>query len=253
MIERSFASSTLCAAVIAVAAILIAGGRALAACPVSVAAIQPIAHGPDGKTTLYLLKLQAGSAKPVSLSVSLAASNVKSKPVMAIPRFIPQATWNGFGINVTFDWRDANLDAVNVEAVIDEQANVTTCDIDWKTVNTENGGIDTRNLVTSLLTPSPQATPAARIGSFTDAEFVSKVVPEYSTTGGRLAGQTTVLVSIGTDGRPAKAWIGQSSGREPFDAAALHAAKTSTFTPAKFNGQPIVSTYKIVYVFSPAP
>jgi protein TonB len=86
----------------------------------------------------------------------------------------------------------------------------------------------------------------------TPATFKYKVVPEYPRicvdegAGGRVA----VDVTINFDGSVAAAWVGQTSGFACLDAAALAAAKESTYNAPEVGGRPVAETYLILYEFS---
>jgi protein TonB len=103
--------------------------------------------------------------------------------------------------------------------------------------------------------PTSSATPTSGGGEpkpATPATFKNKVIPEYSTVcidegaGGRVA----VDVTIDPDGSLAAAWVGQTSGFACLDAAALSAAKESTYNPPEVGGRPVAETYLILYEFS---
>lgn len=86
----------------------------------------------------------------------------------------------------------------------------------------------------------------------TPATFKNKVVPDYPSlcAGEGAGGSVTVDVTIDTDGSLAAAWVGQTSGFPCLDAAALSAAKESTYNPPEVGGRPIAETYLILYEFS---
>jgi protein TonB len=99
--------------------------------------------------------------------------------------------------------------------------------------------------------PSPTPNPIVATAA-TAATFKHKVVPEYPRicvdegAGGRVA----VEVTINGDGSVAAAWVGQTSGFACLDAAALAAAKESTYNAPEVGGRPVAETYIILYEFS---
>jgi len=86
----------------------------------------------------------------------------------------------------------------------------------------------------------------------TPATFKHKVIPEYPRVCADegAGGDVTVDVTIDTDGSLAAAWVGQTSGFPCLDAAALSAAKESTYNPPEVGGRPVAETYLILYEFS---
>ena len=60
-----------------------------------------------------------------------------------------------------------------------------------------------------------------------------------------------VIVSVDAQGKVARAVVEKTSGQEPFDQAALEAAKRLEFTPATRNGQPIPARVRHRYEFLP--
>lgn len=82
--------------------------------------------------------------------------------------------------------------------------------------------------------------------------FKHRVVPEYPQicVEQGAAGRTVIDVTIGSDGAVAAVWVGQTSGFACLDAAALAAAKESTYNPPEVDGRPVTETYLIVYEFS---
>jgi len=101
--------------------------------------------------------------------------------------------------------------------------------------------------------PISTATPdAADPKPATPATFKRKIVPEYSSVcvGEGAGGDVTIDVTIAPDGSLAAAWVGQTSGFPCLDAAALSAAKESTYNPPEVGGRPIAETYLILYEFS---
>jgi TonB family protein len=63
-------------------------------------------------------------------------------------------------------------------------------------------------------------------------------------------GRVTIEVRIDPDGSLAAAWVGQTSGFACLDAAALEAAKESTYNPPEVDNRPVAETYLILYEFS---
>lgn len=84
------------------------------------------------------------------------------------------------------------------------------------------------------------------------ATFKHKVVPDYPPLCANegAAGSVTVEVTIDSDGSLAAAWVGQTSGFACLDAAALAAAKESTYNPPEVGTRPVAETYLILYEFS---
>jgi len=99
-------------------------------------------------------------------------------------------------------------------------------------------------------TPMPQPSPTSDV--LVDARFKDRVVPSYPDMCAQQgeAGTAIVEVTIGPDGAVTAAWMGQSSGFDCLDRAALQAAKESTYFPPEQNGQAVSQTYRIVYDFS---
>jgi periplasmic protein TonB len=88
--------------------------------------------------------------------------------------------------------------------------------------------------------------------SATAATFKHKLVPEYPRicVDEGAGGRVTVEVTINGDGSVAAAWVGQTSGFACLDAAALAAAKESTYNAPEVGGRPVAETYIILYEFS---
>ena len=98
--------------------------------------------------------------------------------------------------------------------------------------------------------PQPVATPVMA-GADVAAYFKHKVVPEFPRVceDAGASGSVTVFVTISADGSVAAAWVGQTSGFPCLDAAALEAAKESTYYPPEVAGRPVAETYRILYEF----
>jgi len=97
----------------------------------------------------------------------------------------------------------------------------------------------------------PNSTPLDARDIIISARFIHRVEPVYP----QLAidrgseGTVIVLVTIGPDGTASDVRIAQSSGDASLDAAALAAARASTFAPPQVDGQPATQTYRIIYTF----
>jgi len=103
--------------------------------------------------------------------------------------------------------------------------------------------------------PTPDTTAPPDDGNpkpATPATFKHKVVPEYPRIceDEGASGHVAVDVTINADGSVAAAWVGQTSGFTCLDAAALAAAKESTYNAPEVGGRPVVETYLILYEFS---
>jgi protein TonB len=108
---------------------------------------------------------------------------------------------------------------------------------------------DARSSEIPFSTPPPDDTSPKPA---TPATFKRKIIPEYSSVciDEGAGGDVTIDVTIDPDGSLAAAWVGQTSGFPCLDAAALSAAKESTYNPPEVGGRPIAETYLILYEFS---
>ena len=118
-------------------------------------------------------------------------------------------------------------------------------------VGNENG------VPTAVPTVAPTAAPATAAPApagpveATDADFIHKVEPDYPELASQqnIQGDVTVRITIGADGNVLAASISSSSGNPLLDAAALKAARASTFKPPTVNGVATQRDYLIIYTF----
>ncbi|HEY0798754.1 MAG TPA: energy transducer TonB [Candidatus Baltobacteraceae bacterium] len=89
-------------------------------------------------------------------------------------------------------------------------------------------------------------------GTILDARFISRVEPTYPEIAREqdAHGSATVLVTIGPSGTVISARVGQSTGFNSLDNAAIEAARSSTFLPPVIDGRPATATYRVVYDFN---
>lgn len=99
--------------------------------------------------------------------------------------------------------------------------------------------------------PVAPQTPAAAVAIMPSA-FVHQIQPEYPQIARDEGAQGDVMirVTIGPQGEVVDALVAVSSGNASLDAAALNAAKDSTYAPPLENGVPTTQAYLIVYTFS---
>lgn len=89
--------------------------------------------------------------------------------------------------------------------------------------------------------PAPDSAPRTRVElPSSDAEYLQNPKPAYPILSRKLGeqGKVQVRVLIGTDGHALKAEIGQSSGFERLDQAALATALQWRYRPGKRGGIP---------------
>jgi periplasmic protein TonB len=97
----------------------------------------------------------------------------------------------------------------------------------------------------------PNATPIDARDIIISARFIHRAEPVYPQLAIERGAEGTVivLVTIGPDGTASDVRISQSSGDASLDAAAVAAARASTFAPPQVDGQPATQTYRIIYTF----
>lgn len=117
-------------------------------------------------------------------------------------------------------------------------------------VGNENG------VPTAVPTVAPTAGPATAAPStgpveLTDSEIINKVSPEYPQMARdeNIQGDVTVRVTIGPQGQVVAAVISSSSGNPLLDAAALKAARETTYRAPTLNGVPTQRDYLVIYTF----
>jgi periplasmic protein TonB len=101
-----------------------------------------------------------------------------------------------------------------------------------------------------LAPPAPPAPPVVQSPS-SDADYLQNPKPQYPENSERLGeqGTSTIRVLIGTDGVPQKAEIGQSSGFNRLDRAALATVLRWRFVPGKRNGVPEAMWFSVPIVW----
>jgi TonB family protein len=100
--------------------------------------------------------------------------------------------------------------------------------------------------------PVADATPVYAPDIVVDARFTREVQPDYPEVARMQNAQGTavVLATIGPTGNVLSERIDKSTGNSQLDAAALAAARMSSFEPPKINGKPATETYRLVYTFT---
>ena len=100
--------------------------------------------------------------------------------------------------------------------------------------------------------PAADATPVYAPEMVVEARFVHQAQPDYPDIAKEQNAQGTavVLATIGPNGNVLSTRIDQSTGNKLLDAAALAAARQSTFEPPMINGKPATETYRLVYTFA---
>jgi len=106
---------------------------------------------------------------------------------------------------------------------------------------------------TAAPTAPPATAPPTPSGPIeaTDADFINRVTPDYPDMAKEenIQGDVTVRITIGPSGQVISAEISESSGNAQLDAAALKAARESTFKPPTENGVATTRDYLIIYNF----
>jgi TonB family protein len=102
-------------------------------------------------------------------------------------------------------------------------------------------------------TPEAAPTPVYAPRIVVDARFVNRVAPDYPSIAREQGsgGTAIVLATVGPSGSVISVAIDQSTGNKLLDAAALTAARESTFEAPEIDGTPATETYRIVYTFDP--
>jgi TonB family protein len=88
------------------------------------------------------------------------------------------------------------------------------------------------------------------------ADFIARIKPQYPEFAREENAQGQVIIHIVLDARETllDARVAKSSGNDLLDAAALKAARKSTYAPPKMAPSapkiPLVSTYSVMYIFA---
>jgi TonB family protein len=100
--------------------------------------------------------------------------------------------------------------------------------------------------------PVADATPVYAPEMVVEARFVHQAQPDYPEVAKaqNAEGTAVVFATIGPSGSVISTRIDQSTGNKLLDAAALVAARDSTFEPPMINGKPATETYRLVYTFA---
>jgi protein TonB len=106
--------------------------------------------------------------------------------------------------------------------------------------------------VASEQQPVADATPVYAPEMVVEARFVHQAEPDYPEVAKEQNAQGTAVVfaTIGPNGNVISTRIDQSTGNRLLDAAALTAARESTFQPPMINGKPATETYRLLYTFA---
>jgi periplasmic protein TonB len=98
--------------------------------------------------------------------------------------------------------------------------------------------------------PATPAAPAIQLPS-SDADYLQNPEPKYPENSKRLneQGTSTIRVLIGADGQPQRAEIGQSSGFDRLDRAALATVMRWRYVPGKRNGVPEAMWFSVPIVW----
>ena len=110
-------------------------------------------------------------------------------------------------------------------------------------------GTETAGPITPTAGPATAAPACAN--PHVDAVATNKVEPEYPEMARQqgAVGTTTVRVTLSTSGSVTSAVVHKSSGNAQLDAAAVHAARSSSYRPEIDNCQPIGGDYLFVATF----
>jgi protein TonB len=108
------------------------------------------------------------------------------------------------------------------------------------------------NTVGAASQPAADATPVYAPEMVVEARFVHQAQPDYPEVAKEQNAQGTavVMATIGPGGNVLSTRIDQSTGNKLLDAAALAAARQSTFEPPMINGKPATETYRLLYTFA---
>ena len=100
--------------------------------------------------------------------------------------------------------------------------------------------------------PAADATPVYAPEMVVEARFVHQVQPDYPDVAKEQGAQGTavVLATIGPNGNVISTRIDQTTGNKLLDAAALSAARQSSFEPPMINGKAATETYRLEYTFA---
>ena len=100
--------------------------------------------------------------------------------------------------------------------------------------------------------PQADATPVYAPDVVVDARFLHQAEPDYPEVAKAQNAQGTAVVfaTVGPKGNVLSTHIDQSTGNKLLDAAALSAARDSTFAAPEINGKPATETYRLVYTFA---
>jgi periplasmic protein TonB len=98
--------------------------------------------------------------------------------------------------------------------------------------------------------PAAPSAPAIQLPS-SDADYLQNPEPKYPENSKRLneQGTSTIRVLIGADGQPQRAEIGQSSGFDRLDRAALATVMRWRYVPGKRNGVPEAMWFSVPIVW----
>lgn len=113
-------------------------------------------------------------------------------------------------------------------------------------------GAGAQNTAGATAAPAADATPVYAPEMVVEARFVHQVQPDYPDVAKEQGAQGTavVLATIGPNGNVISTRIDQTTGNKLLDAAALSAARQSSFEPPMINGKPATETYRLVYTFA---
>lgn len=119
-------------------------------------------------------------------------------------------------------------------------------------LTSSSGASAAPNTVGAAAAPAADATPLYAPEMVVEARFVHQAQPDYPEVAREQNAQGTAVVfaTIGPNGNVVSTHIDQTTGNKLLDAAALAAARQSTFEPPMVNGKPATETYRLVYTFA---
>ena len=241
---------------IAISAAITVGHRALAKdCPVSITEFYFTSVGATKGLSLYQVGLLSESKGPVSVrfdiddggvtsSRTVYRTNVDFEP-FPIASLAPQSSVPP-SAKLVFAWPSKDVSAIAIHEVALGDKSVFECSSGW-TPLTRAGLLQTAWKFDDHAVILGSQVPASLVS---DAKFTHRVHPNYPEKAKEngIQGQVTIEILLDQTGRLVDSWVVRSSG-DSLDQASLTAAKASTYGAPTADGQPIVATFTIYYVF----
>ena len=227
-------------------------------CPVGVLSLSLEGKGTSGNIYRYRVVVEANSDKaPRDIDLQIQAGTGGAQLRARTPHLQYYRDEDAYDDVLVFDRPSQDVTGV---AVVDTVSRDVTspCASPTVRVGDQIGGLVGWDIPTVNVTfgsagaSSPDAAQVKLFsGESADAKFTTKHSVDYPPMAQEMgvSGKVVVVVQLGPAGQLESAHVGVSSGSWVLDAAAMDAAKRSSFSGSTLDGIPIVTTYNIIYEF----